>query len=134
MRPHQRNQLRSPGHDSKVSTRFFFSDEPTVLLHERVDGPPPDRENPEYPLDRRVRTKAESWRNLLIWRRYVPEVLLLEPLPEGSPSVLMVLPLFEEERRPGIATRPRLQRRAARAKRAEKAWDDFFMGLDSSLP
>ena len=49
MRPHQRSQLRSPGHDSKVSTGFFFSDEPTVLLHERVNGPPPDRENPEYP-------------------------------------------------------------------------------------
>ena len=134
-RPQQQHKrLRSPGHDSKVPTSFFFSDKPTVLLHERLDGPPPDRKNPEYPLERRVRTKAEAWRTVSVWRRYVPEILPLEPLPEGSPSVLMVLRSIEEGPQPGIATLPRPERRAAREKRAEKAWDDFFTGLDSALP
>ena len=96
MRPRTRNPLRMPGHDSKVSTDFFFADEPTVVLHERLDGPPPSRKNPEYPLLRRIRMKAESWRKLSVWRRYVPEVLPLEPSQQGSPNVLMVLRLIEE--------------------------------------
>ena len=40
--------------------------------------------------------KAESWRKLSVWRRYVPEVLPLEPSQQGSPNVLMVLRLIEE--------------------------------------
>ena len=131
MRPRTRNPLRMPGHDSKVSTNFFFADEPTVVLHERLDGPPPSRKNPEYPLLRRVRMKAESWRKFSIWRRYVPEVLPLKPSPDGSPNVLMVLRLIEEE--PRVATLPRPERVATRTKRAEKAWNDFFAGLDSAL-
>ena len=132
MRPRTRNPLRMPGHDSKVSTDFFFADEPTVVLHERLDGPPPSRKNTEYPLLRRVRMKAESWRKFSIWRRYVPEVLPLKPSPDGSPNVLMVLRLIEEE--PRVATLPRPERVATRTKRAEKAWNDFFAGLDSALP
>ena len=126
MRPRTRNPLRMPGHDSKVSTDFFFADEPTVVLHERLDGPPPSRKNPEYPLLRRIRMKAESWRKLSVWRRYVPEVLPLEPSQQGSPNVLMVLRLIEEK--PRIATLSNPQRRA------ERAWDDFFRELDSALP
>ena len=66
MRPRKADQLRMPGHDSKVSTDFFITDEPTIVLHERVDGPPPHRKNPEYPLLRRIRMKAESWRKLSV--------------------------------------------------------------------
>ena len=134
MRPRQRSRLRSPGHDVNVSTDFFYADEPTIVLYERVDGPPPSRKNPEYPLLRRVRMKAESLRkNLrLVRRRYVPEVLPLKPSPEGNPNVLMVLRLIEEE--PRVATLPRLERVAARKKRSRKVWNDFFTGLDSALP
>ena len=75
--------------------------------------------------------KAASWRKFSIWRRYVPEILPLEPSPDGSPNVLMVLRLIEEE--PRVATLPRPERVATRTKRAEKAWNDFFAGLDSAL-
>ena len=131
MRPRTRNPLRMPGHDSKVSTDFFFADEPTVVLHERLDGPPPSRKNPEYPLIRRVRMKAEEWKEWYrpSWQRYVPEVLPLKPSPDGSPNVLMVWRLIEEE--PRVATLPRPERVATRKKRARKVWNDFFTGLDS---
>ena len=123
--------VRSPGHDKKASLRFFYSDEPTILLSERIDGPPPSRKNPEYPLIRRVRMKAEEWKEWYrpSWQRYVPEVLPLKPSPDGSPNVLMVWRLIEEE--PRVATLPRPERVATRKKRARKVWNDFFTGLDS---
>ena len=126
MRLRQPSHLASPGHDGKVYTDFFLADEPIIVLHGRIDGPPPSRKNPEYPLLRRIRMKAESWRKLSVWRRYVPEVLPLEPSQQGSPNVLMVLRLIEEK--PRIATLSSPQRRA------ERAWDDFFRELDSALP
>ena len=132
MRPRTRNPLRMPGHDSKVSTDFFFADEPTVVLHERLDGPPPSRKNPEYPLLRRIRMKAEPWRKLSVWRRYVPEVLPLEPSQQGSPNVLLVLRLIEGEE-PYVATLPRAERAALRKKRARKAWVAFFADLETKL-
>ena len=130
MRPRQRSQLRMPGHDSKVSTDFFFADEPTIVLHGRINGPPPDQKT-KNSLLRRVRMKAASWRTFSVWRRYVPEVLPLKPSPDGSPNVLMVLRLIEEE--PRVAILPRPERVATRTKRAEKAWNDFFAELDSAL-
>ena len=126
MLPRQPSRLDSPGHDRKVYTDFFLADVPTVLIYGRLDGPPPSRKNPEYPLLLRIRMKAESWRKLSVWRRYVPEVLPLEPSQQGSPNVLMVLRLIEEK--PRIATLSSPQRRA------ERAWDDFFRELDSALP
>ena len=126
--------LLFPGHDIEVPVDFFLSHEPTILRLKRMDEPPPDRENPEYPLSRRIQLRAERWREWgpgPIWRRYVPEVLPLEPLPNGSSRVLMVLRLIEEA--PGIATLPRPERVATRKKRARKAWGDFFAGLDSAL-
>ena len=123
--------VRSPGHDKKASLRFFYSDEPTILRSERIDGPPPSRKNPEYPLIRRVRMKAEEWKEWYrpSWQRYVPEVLPLKPSPDGSPNVLMVWRLIEEE--PRVATLPRPERVATRKKRARRVWNDFFTGLDS---
>ena len=41
--------------------------------------------------------KAESWRKLSVWPRYVPEVLPLNASEQGSPNVLMVLQLIEEK-------------------------------------
>ena len=70
-------------------------------------------------LLRRVRMQAESWRKLSVWRRYVPEVLPLKPPPDGSPNVLIVLWLNEEE--PRVATLFRPERVATRKKRARKA-------------
>ena len=57
----------------------FFEDEPTVIRHERVIGPPPGRKNPEDSLKRRIREKAAFWRKGYVpaWKRYVPEVLPL---------------------------------------------------------
>ena len=128
----ERKRLRSPGHDSKVLADFFLSHEPTILRFESVDGPPPDRENPEYPLARRIRLGAEDWRQWgPIWRRYVPEILPLKPSPDSSRNALLILRLIEEA--PHIATLPRPERVATRKKRARKAWDDFFAGLDSAL-
>ena len=124
MRPRKGDQLRMPGHDSKVHTDFFLADEPTVVLHERVDGPPPHRKNPEYPLLRRIWMKAESWKRLSVWPRYVPEVLPLKASAQGSPNVLMVLRLIEET--PNIKTLPLPQRRAVREERSLEAWDDFL--------
>ena len=126
--------LRYPGHDIKVSVGFFLSHEPIILRFGRVDGPPPDRENPEYPLARRIRLTAESWRQWgpgPIWRRYAPDILPLKPSPDGSRNVLLILRLIEEA--PHIATLPRPERVATRKKRARKGWDDFFAGLDSAL-
>ena len=125
--------LRYPGHDIKVSVGFFLSHEPTILRLGRVDGPPPDRENPEYPLARRIRLTAESWRQWgpgPIWRRYAPEILPLKPSPDGSRNALLILRLIEEA--PHISTLPRPERVATRKKRAKKAWGDFFAALDSA--
>ena len=126
--------LRSPGHDIKVSVGFFLSHEPTILRFGRVDGPPPDRENPEYPLARRIRLTAESWRQWgpgPIWRRYAPEILPLKPSLDGSRNALLILRLIEEA--PHIATLPRPERVATRKRRARKAWGDFFAVLDFAL-
>ena len=76
-------------------------------------------------------TVSEGYRQA--WRRYVPEVLPLKPSPDGSPNALMVLRLIEGEK-PSVATLPRAERVAVRKKRARKAWNDFFTGLDSALP
>ena len=126
----QPSHLASPGHDGKVSTDFFLADEPIIVLHGRIDGSPPDQRT-KNSLLRRVRMKAASWRKFSIWRRYVPEILPLKPSPDGSPNVLMVLRLIEEE--PRVATLPHPERVATRTKRAEKAWNYFFAGLDSAL-
>ena len=128
MQPHE--SLRFPGHDKLVSRRFFLENGLTIIFHGTIDGPPPSRKNPEYPLPRRIRMKAEEWRKGFgpISRRYVPEVLPLKPSPDGSANVLMVLRLIEEE--PHIATLPRAERMAIRKRRARKAWNDFFAGLE----
>ena len=134
MLPRDPNKLRSPGHDSQVErdSDIFLVDVPTVLDHRRITGPPPDQENPEYPLSRRIRLRAEGWRRWSpIWRRYAPEVLPLKPSPDGSHNVLLILRLIEEA--PHIATLPRPERVATRKKRARKAWNDFFTRLDSVL-
>ena len=134
MLPRDPNKLRSPGHDSQVErdSDIFLVDVPTVLDHRRITGPPPDQENPEYPLSRRIRLRAEGWRRWRpIWRRYAPEVLPLKPSPDGSHNVLLILRLIEEA--PHIATLPRPERVATRKKRARKAWNDFYTRLDSVL-
>ena len=134
MLPRDPNKLRSPGHDSQVErdSDIFLVDVPTVLDHRRITGQPPDQENPEYPLSRRIRLRAEGWRRWSpIWRRYAPEVLPLKPSPDGSHNVLLILRLIEEA--PHIATLPRPERVATRKKRARKAWNDFFTRLDSAL-
>ena len=117
-----------------LAVGFFLSHEPTILRFGRVDGPPPDRENPEYPLARRIRLTAESWRQWgpgPIWRRYAPEILPLKPSPDGSRNALLILRLIEEA--PHITTLPRPERIATRKRRARKAWGDFFAVLDSAL-
>ena len=124
----------SPGHDAEVPLDFFLSHEPTILRFARTVGPPPDRENPEYPLAQRIRLRAERWREWgpgQIWRRYAPEVLPLKPLPDGRRNVLLVLRLIEES--PHIATLSRPERVATRKRRARRAWGDFFADLDSPL-
>ena len=134
MLPRDPNKLRSPGHDSQVErdSFIFLVDVPTVLDYRRITGPPRDQENPEYPLSRRIRLRAESWRRWSpIWRRYAPEVLPLKPSPDGSHNVLLILRLIEEA--PHIATLPRTERVATRKTRARKAWNDFFTRLDSVL-
>ena len=35
--------LRYPGHDKKVQRLFFSKDEPTIMVHTTIDGPPPNR-------------------------------------------------------------------------------------------
>ena len=52
--------LRMPGHDKRVDEDFSLHLEPTVIKFEIIDGPPPDRENPEYPLARRIRLRAKE--------------------------------------------------------------------------
>ena len=93
-----------------------------------------DGENPEYPLARRIRLTAESWRQWgpgPIWRRYAPEILPLKPSLDGSRNALLILRLIEEA--PHIATLPRPERVATRKRRARKAWGDFFAVLDFAL-
>ena len=130
------DELLAPGHDTSINIDFFLHLEPTIIRFQVVDGTPPDRKNPEYPLERRVREKADEFRrwgmpSLPIWRRYAPEVLPMKPLPNGSPKVLLILRLIEEA--PHIATLPRPERVVIRKKRARKAWDDFYAGLDSAI-
>ena len=128
--------LRMPGHDKGVDDDFFLHLEPTVIKFEIIDGPPPDRENPEYPLARRIRLRAkelQQWGrpSIPIWRRYAPKVIPLKPSPGGSRKALLILRLIKEA--PHIATLPRPERVATRERRARKAWGDFFTGLDSAL-
>ena len=128
--------LRMPGHDKRVDEGFFLHLEPTVIKFEIIDGPPPDRENPEYPLARRIRLRAkelQQWGrpSIPIWRRYAPKVIPLKPSPGGSRKALLILRLIKEA--PHIATLPRPERVATRERRARKAWGDFFTGLDSAL-
>ena len=124
-----RTLVRSPGHDIKASITTYFDKSPTVIRLAPIDGPPSDRQNPEYPIRRRVRLQAEEWmKDRQIWRRYAPETLPLEPLPGGIPHVLLILRLIEEA--PHIATLPRFERVATRKQRARKAWGDFFAGLE----
>ena len=125
-----------PGHDKRVDEGFFLHLEPTIIKYEIVDGPPPDRENPEYPLARRIRLRAkelQQWGrpSIPIWRRYAPKVIPLKPSPGGSRKALLILRLIKEA--PHIATLPRPERVATRERRARKAWGDFFTGLDSAL-
>ena len=89
-----------PGHDIEVPVEFFLSHEPTILRIVRMEGPPPDRDDPEYPLSRRIRLRAERWREWgpgPIWRRYAPEILPLNPSPRGSRNVLLILRLIEKK-------------------------------------
>ena len=128
--------VRMPGHEKRVDEGFYLHLEPTILKFEIIDGPPPDRENPEYPHWRRIRLRAEQLQQwgmpaIPIWRRYAPQVFPMKPLPDGSKNALFILRLLEEE--PHIATLPRPERVATRKKRARKAWGDFFTGLDSAL-
>ena len=126
--------LHFPGHDIEVPVEFFLSHEPTILRLKTMDEPPPDRENPEYPLSRRIRLRVERWREWgpgPIWRRYAPDILPLNPSPDGSRNVLLILRLIEEA--PHISTLPRPERVATRKQRARKVWGDFFADLDSSL-
>ena len=119
----------------KVGASFLHL-EPTIIKFEIIDGPPPDRENPEYPLARRIRLRAkelQQWGrpSIPIWRRYAPKVIPLKPSPGGSRKALLILRLIKEA--PHIATLPRPERVATRERRARKAWGDFFTGLDSAL-
>ena len=128
--------LRMPGHDKRVDEGFFLHLEPTIIKFEIIDGPPPDRENPEYPLARRIRLRAkelQQWGrpSIPIWRRYAPKVIPLKPSPGGSRKALLILRLIKEA--PHIATLPRPERVATRERRARKAWGNFFTGLDSAL-
>ena len=126
--------LHFPGHDIEVPVEFFLSHEPTILRLKTMNEPPPDRENPEYPLSRRIRLRVERWREWgpgPIWRRYAPDILPLNPSPDGSRNVLLILRLIEEA--PHISTLPRPERVATRKQRARKVWGDFFADLDSSL-
>ena len=53
-----------PGHEKRVDEGFYLHLEPTILKFEIIDGPPPDRENPEYPLARReLRDRA-----FIVWQ------------------------------------------------------------------
>ena len=125
--------LRMSGHDKRVDEGFFLHLEPTIIKFEIIDGPPPDRENPEYPLARRIRLRAkelQQW-GRPSWRRYAPKVIPLKPSPGGSRKALLILRLIKEA--PHIATLPRPERVATRERRARKAWGDFFTGLDSAL-
>ena len=134
--PRNPSKLRSPGHDSQVerASPIFLEDVPTVLDYRRITGPAPDQKNPEYPLSRRIRLRAEGWRRwgpVPIWRRYAPEILPLKPSPDGSPNVLLIFKLIEEA--PHISTLPRPERVATRKKRARRAWNDFYTRLDSAF-
>lgn len=128
----EKGELLSPGHDARVSREFFYPDEPTVTHFQRVDGPPPTRKNPEYPLSRRLRETADIWRYDppgTHWKRYVPEALPLPPSPDGTPNALLVWLLIEEE--PYIRTLPRRERERIRRKRAVEEWDKFYASLEN---
>ena len=60
-----------------------------------------------------------------LWKRYVPDILPLNPSPDGSPRVLLILRLIEGEP-PHVATLPRAERVAIRKRRARRAWGDFL--------
>ena len=124
--------LRFPGHDIKAPISFFYADNPTIIRAEVVGGPPPSRKNPKWPLNRRIREKADAWRewNPRAWKRYVPEVIALKRSEDGSENVLLILRLIEEEP-PHVASLPRDERVAFRKERARKEWAKFYHSLES---
>ena len=57
---HWDKTLSMPGHDKRVEPHWFLPLEPTILKYDVIDGPPPERINPEYPLRHRIRSRAED--------------------------------------------------------------------------
>ena len=124
------SELSSPGHDVLVLRDFFYPDDPTITHFQKIEGPPPTRKNPEYPLSRRIKETADIWReDGPHWKRYVPEALPLPPSPDGSHNALLVWRLIEED--PNIKTLPRKERETLRRNRARKEWDAFYVSLES---
>ena len=130
-RHHSRDASLTAGHDIRANPDFFFDDVPTVLLAEIVESSPPIRPGwtHEGSIRLRVEARAQAWRGNPVRLRYVPEVLPLKPLPGGSPRVLLILRLIEDEP-PYIATLPRPERVAYRKRIARKVWADFYASLD----
>ena len=108
---HSDGTLSMPGHDKQVESHWFLPMEPTIIKYEVIDGPPPDRINLEYPLQRHIRLRAEELQRwgrrsgVHVWRRYVPQVFPMSPDDNKSERVLMVLRLIEEE--PHVKELPR---------------------------
>ena len=109
---HSSRKLGTPGHDTKVSTDFFFPDDPTIVAHGRITG------KTQHELLQKIKSQAHVWRNLAIWKRYVPALLPLKRSPDGSDNVLIVLRLIEGEP-PHVKTLPRPERVAFQGSRLE---------------
>ena len=130
---HSDGTLSMPGHDTRVEPHWFLQLEPTIIKHEVIDGPPPERINPEYPFRRRIRSRAEELQQwgrrsgVHVWRRYVPQIFPMSLSPNGSKRVLFILRLIEEE--PHVKELPRAKRVAIRKARARTAWADFYASL-----
>ena len=131
---HWDKTLSSPGHDRSVQPHWFLHLDPTVIKYEVIEGPPPERINPEYPLRRRVRLRAEllqRWSRrfgMHIWRRYAPQIFPMSPDHNQRERVLMVLRLIEEE--PHVKELPRAERIAVRKARGIKEWAKFYASLN----
>ena len=132
---HWDKALSAPGHDKSVEPHWFLPLEPTIIKFDVIDGPPPERINPEYPLRRRIRSRAEELQRwgrrsgVHVWRRYVPQIFPMSPSPEGSEMTLLVLRLIKEE--PHVKKLPQAERIAIRKERARKEWAKFYHLLES---
>ena len=120
-RNYERDASQTAGHDLIAEVEFFLDDVPTVLFYGEKGGHPNS-----------IEATVNRWRSRSLWKRYVPDILPLNPSPDGSPRVLLILRLIEGEP-PHVATLPRAKRVAIRKRRARRAWGDFFADLDSAL-